>query len=135
MKIERDMEDILGQFFNNYEKLEAMSEQLHKEQGEIERELSEFYHRLEGIHLSHNTQAHTHMKKLQDILDRRRKNKKDTILVRSFLDITRNTMGDAKKRTTKAVKTHNQVLNDIQTLKNRDKMKKHAKKDKKNLDN
>ena len=68
------------------------------------------------------------MKKLQDILDRRRRNKKMTILVRSFLDTTRDSMETAKQRTKKAVKTHNQVLNDIQTLKNRDKMKKHSKK-------
>lgn len=128
MKIDRDMEEILGQFFDNYDKLEKMSKQLHDEQGQLERELSDFYHRLEGIHLSHNTQAHSHMKKLQDILDRRRRNKKMTILVRSFLDTTRDSMETAKQRTKKAVKTHNQVLNDIQTLKNRDKMKKHSKK-------
>lgn len=127
MIINRDMEEILGQFFTNYNRLEEMSKALHEEQGELDKELSEFYHRLEGIHLSHNTQAHKHMVKLQDILDRRRKNKKMTILIRSFLDTTRPSMLEAKKRTTKAVEVHNKVLEDISTLKNRDKMKKHEK--------
>jgi hypothetical protein len=130
MKIERDMEEILGQFFGNYDKLEAMSEQLHKEQSELDKEWSELYHRIEGVHLSHNTQAHKWMVKMQDVLARRRENKKKTILVRSFLDTTRESMDTAKKRTNKAVKTHKQVLKDIQDLKNRDKMKKHKKKSK-----
>ena len=128
MMIERDMEEILGQFFNNFDKLEKMSKELHKEQSELDKEWSEFYHRLEGIHLSHNTQAHKWMVKMQDILARRRENKKKTILIRSFLDTTRGSMETAKQRNMKAVKTHKQVLNDIVDLKNRDKMKKHKKK-------
>jgi hypothetical protein len=130
MNINSNMEEILGQFYSNYDNLETMSTLLHEEQANIDRELSDFYHRLEGVHFSHNTQAHAHMVKLQDILERRRNNKKRTILIRSFLDTTRPSIADAKKRTTKAVETHDKVLKDILTLKDRDKMKKHKKKTK-----
>ncbi len=125
MKIERQMEEILGQFFANHDKLEKMSKQLHEDLSNVDKELSEFYHRLEGTHLSHNTQAHPLMRKLQDILERRRNLKKDTILVRSFLDNTRPSIEVAKNRTTTAIKKHGKVLKEIENLKNRKKMRKH----------
>ena len=127
MIINRPIEEIIGQFFNNYEKLNKMFTHLHKEQSEIDRELSDFYHRMEGLHLSHNTQAHKHIIKLQDILNRRRNNKKAIILISSFLDTTKDSMETALTRTRKATKNHNRVLSEIQNLKYRDKMRKHKK--------
>ena len=123
-----DVQDILGQFFTNHDKLKDFLKGLEAESGKIDRELSHFYHKLEGIHLSHNTQAHSHMTDLQDILARRRENKRQVLLARSFVDSTQDSMEVARKRNEKAHKTHKQVMNDIQTLKNRDKMKKHKNK-------
>ena len=125
MKIERQMEEILGQFFFNHDKLEKMSKQLHTDLSNTDKELSEFYHRLEGTHLSHNTQAHPLMKKLQNILERRRNLKKDTILIRSFLDNTKQSIDVAKSRNSTAIKKHIKVLKEIEDLKNNTKMKKH----------
>ena len=125
MKVDRQMEDILGQFFSNHDKLKKMSKVVHDNLSSVDRELSEFYHRLEGIHLSHNTQAHPLMVKLQDILERRRNLKKDTILIRSFLDNTEKSMDVAKARSETAMKKHEKVLNAINTLKDRKKMHKH----------
>ncbi len=125
MKINRQMEAILGQFFDNHSKLEKMSKQLHTDLSNVDKELSDFYHRLEGTHLSHNTQAHPLMTKLQDILERRRNLKKDTILVRSFLDNTKPSIEVAKTRYVQAMKKHKKVLKEIEDLKNRKKMKKY----------
>ena len=113
MKIERDMEDILGQFFKNYNKLLTMYEVKKKEQSNTEKELASFYHMVEGTHFSHNTQAHNPMLRLKDILGRRRQLKLDIILIKSFLDTTSQSMNTAKKRTDKAVKRHNDVLNEM----------------------
>jgi hypothetical protein len=65
---------------------------------------------MEGIHLSHNTQAHNHMLQLQDILTRRRQLKRDTILIRCFIDNTKQTIELAKRRTDSALEKHNKVL-------------------------
>lgn len=117
MKVKRDMEDILGQFYQNYDKLTRIGTIAVSELSKVDIELSEFYHKMEGVHLSHNTQAHVHMKELQDILSRRRKWKKDIILVNSFLDSTKPSMEVAKKRTTKAIKTHDKMMRNIQNQK------------------
>ena len=123
-----DVQDILSNFFTNHDKLRDFAKDLEVKCGEIERELSFFYHKLEGIHLSHNTQAHSHMKDLQDILGRRRDIKRQLLLARSFVDSTQDSMDVARKRNEKAHKTHKQVMDDIQTLKDRGKMKKHKNK-------
>jgi hypothetical protein len=49
-----DIELILGDFFNNFNKLESLSQQKHSELSKVDIELSEFYHEVEGEHLSHN---------------------------------------------------------------------------------
>ena len=123
-----DVQDILSNFFENHDKLRVFAKSLEEELGKIDRELSHFYHKLEGIHFSHNTQAHSHMMDLQDILARRRENKRQVLLARSFLDSTHTSMDVAKKRNEKAHNTHEKVMEDIRTLKNRDKMKKHKNK-------
>lgn len=110
MNINRQVEDILGQFFANHNKVERMSEQLHKDLSNVDKELADFYHKVEGIHLSHNTQAHNYMLQLQDILTRRRQLKKDTILIRCFIDNTKQSIELAKKRNDKALEKHKIVL-------------------------
>lgn len=117
MELKRDMEDIISQFFNNYDKLKRISEATHSELSKVDIELGEFYHKMEGTHLSHNTQAHSYMLELQDILARRRNLKIGTILVRGFLDNTKPSMDKAKERNTKAIKTHNRVLKEINSKK------------------
>ena len=110
MKIERGMDEILGQFFKNYEKLEQMYEIKLKELSDVDKELVEFYHFIEGSHFSHNTQAHNPMLRLQDILGRRRQAKLDIILAKSFIDNTSNAMHKAKTRSLVAITKHQKVL-------------------------
>jgi len=110
MKIERQLEDILDQFFNNHEKLERMSKQLHEDLSKVDKELAEFYHKVESTHLSHNTQAYPLIIGLQDILNRRRRLKKETILIRTFLDNTRESIEKAKIKTTLRIKKHEMIL-------------------------
>ena len=108
-----DIEKILGNFFNNFDKLQSISEQKHSDLSKVDIELSEFYHELEGKRLSHNTQAHKFMVRLQDILARRRQLKKETILIRSFLDNTKHSFQVAKQRNQNALDKHNKVMSEI----------------------
>lgn len=118
MELKRDMEEIIGQFFNNYDKLKRISETTHSELSKVDIELGEFYHKMEGIHLSHNTQAHSYMLELQDILARRRNLKIGAILVRGFLDNTKPSMDKAKERNNKAINTHKRIMKEIKSKKN-----------------
>ncbi len=117
MKIERPVEEILEQFFSNHEKLERMNKQLHEDLSNVDRELSAYYHKLEGVHLSHNTQAHKYMLELQDILSRRRQLKIDTILIRSFIDNTKSSIDLAKKRNVSALTQHKKILTELKNQK------------------
>lgn len=115
-----DIESILEDFFNNFKKVEVLNKEKNNELSKVDIELSEFYHELEGVHLSHNTQAHVYMTKLKDILSRRRQLKKETILIRSFVDTIKQSIDISKQRHNNAISTHNKVMNEI---KNKHKVK------------
>ena len=108
-----NIELILGDFFNNFDKLESLRQQKTNELSKVDIELSEFYHKMEGIHLSHNTQAHKYMLELQDILNRRRQLKLDNILMRSFIDNTKKSFEIAKERNKSALTKHKEVLKEM----------------------
>jgi len=118
-----DIELILGDFFNNYNKLEGLSQQKHSELSKVDIELSEFYHEVEGEHLSHNTQAHKFMVRLKDILNRRRQLKKETILIRSFIDNTKASFEIAKQRNDIQLQKHYRIMSEIS---NQEKVKKNS---------
>lgn len=109
------MEDILKEFFTNYDKLDKLNDWTTSALSSVDKELAEFYHHIEGIHLSHNTQAHNYMVELQDILSRRRQLKADTILIRSFIDRTSPSMEKAKTHSNNAIKQHRKVLEKLKT--------------------
>lgn len=57
------------------------------------------------------------MIRLQDILLRRRELKKETILIRTFIDNTKSSIALAKQRTDSAVEKHNKVMLQINSKK------------------
>jgi hypothetical protein len=108
-----NVEKAIDQFFHNYENLKVVYGLKIKDLSDVDKELTAFYHKLEGVHLSHNTQAHKFMVKLQDILSRRRQIKLDIILVKTFIDNTSNSMSEAEKRNKKALGRHLRVLDEM----------------------
>ena len=108
------VEEILATFFINHDNLTKLSKKLHNDLSNIDRELSNFYHKVEGIHLSHNTQGHKLVVELQDILVRRRIIKKETILIRSFLDSTSTSINNAKNRNKLSLDRHNKLMESIE---------------------
>ena len=108
-----DIQDVLGDFFDNYDKLEKLSECKHTELSNVDIELSNFYHTIEEIHLSHNTQGHNLILELQDILRRRRQLKRETILIRSFIDNTQQAIKTAKSRGIKILDKHTKLMNNL----------------------
>lgn len=104
------IKDILGDFFTNYNKLGEFKIKIDSDMSKVDKELAEYYHKIEGIHLSHNTQGHSLILELQEILGRRREIKKESLLIRSFLDVTADSMGTARKRNKNIVKVHNKMV-------------------------
>ena len=108
-----DTQDILDEFFSNYSKLEGLSKHKHNELSKVDLEISDYYHTIEGIHLSHNTQGHSLILQLKDILDRRRQLKRETILIRSFMDTTQKAMSTAKGRSVKILNKHHNLMKEL----------------------
>ena len=67
-----DIKDVLDSFYTNYEKLSGFSQKASSELSKVDLEISDFYHKIEGIHLSHNTQGHSLILQLQEMLGIRR---------------------------------------------------------------
>lgn len=100
--------DIIDTFIKQYDEIEKLSTQATKDQSNLELELSSCYHRIEGASITHVSQSHKLIKELQDILNRRRDNKIEAILLRSTCDLMR------EKITQLKVNKKNKLVKDIE---------------------
>lgn len=100
--------DIIDTFIKQYDEIEKLSTQATKDQSNLELELSSCYHRIEGASIIHVSQSHKLIKELQDILNRRRDNKIEAILLRSTCDLMR------EKITQLKVNKKNKLAKDIE---------------------
>lgn len=105
-----DIETVIGDLLSNFDKLEGLSKQKSDELSKVDSELADFYHKMEGIHLSHNTQAHKYIIKLQDILYRRRLIKKEIILVGAFIYTTKDSFKKVKPSIDKILSKHDKIM-------------------------
>jgi hypothetical protein len=78
--------DLITNLLNQYKELKALYDTKREEQGEIDRELSDYYHCIEGIDITHVSQSHKMIKRGKDILERRRNIKFETLLIKASLD-------------------------------------------------
>jgi len=108
-----DIQKTLIELFGNYKKIEELHVLTKQQMSDIDKELSNFYHRIEGTHLSHNTQGHGLILQLQDILERRRKLKLEVNLVKSFMAITDSSMRNAIKKNNTVINAHKSQLKEI----------------------
>jgi|TARA_R110000787_G_scaffold49435_1_gene118541 hypothetical protein len=108
-----DIQNTLIEFFSNYDKIAKLYRAKEKEVSRIDRELADFYHRVEGTHLTHNTQGHGLILQLQDILERRRGIKLEVNLMKSFMSITSPHMNTAITKNTSVLQKHINQLKEI----------------------
>lgn len=108
-----DIQKTLLELFGNYKKIEELNDLTSKQMSAMDKELSNFYHRIEGTHLSHNTQGHGLVLQLQDILERRRKLKLEINLVKSFMTIAHSSMKNAIKKSDSVINSHESQLKEI----------------------
>lgn len=108
-----DIVKIIDTFFINHDKLVLLERGLQSDLSKADNELSKIYHLIEGVHFSHNTQAHKYVVKLQEILKNRREIKGNLALIRSFIVNTTDAMNKAKCNVDKTMKKQVELLNEL----------------------
>lgn len=103
----------LDDFIKQYDEIEKLCNRSMEEQGEIDRELSNWYHVVEGIDIKHISQSHTLIKLGKVILEKRRKNKLETIMLRSTCDSMKSTFQSLKTKLENTKKKNTEVLKEI----------------------
>ena len=78
--------DTITLFLKQFEDLKALHEAKRIEQSNVDLELSNWYHIVEGCTITHVAQSHKLMKMGKEILERRRNIKFEEIALRSTLD-------------------------------------------------
>lgn len=107
------IEDKIDAFLKEFDELEKLNQKATKEQGDLDKELSSCYHKIEGTKITHISQSHKLIKELQNVLERRRANKIEGILLRSTCDTLREKVKTLKENKKTLVAKNNQVLSEI----------------------
>ena len=100
-------------FITQFEKIDQFYEDIKNKQGEIDRELSNWYHVVEGVNIKHISESHNLIKAGKDILKRRRENKLEMIIIRSTHDMMKNQISNLKINLEKSVNKNTEVVEEI----------------------
>lgn len=76
-------------FMKHFDALEVMLAEVLKEQSDIDKQISSWYHRVEGTQIKHVAESHRFMKEIIPLLNRRRDIKIESIVLRSTCDTLR----------------------------------------------
>ena len=85
------------EFIKQFDELEALNNAVIKEMSEIDKAVSSWYHKVEGLNIKHVSESHRLIKELKPILDRRRDNKLESMVLRSTCDTLRATIVKLKE--------------------------------------
>lgn len=100
-------------FVNQFDKIEAFYKDVTEKQGKIDKELSCWYHVVEGIDIKHISESHNLIKQGKDILKRRRDNKLEMIIIRSTHDMMKTQICNLKLNLEKSVTKNSEVVIEI----------------------
>jgi len=100
-------------FIRHFEALEQLNNNTHKELSDIDKQLANWYHKVEGTEITHVSQSHKLLKEVQPILKRRRELKIETLTLRSTCDSLRATMQKVKDNNKNHLKQNEKVLQEI----------------------
>jgi DNA-directed RNA polymerase len=100
-------------FVNQFDKIEAFYKDVTEKQGKIDKELSSWYHVVEGIDIKHISESHNLIKQGKDILKRRRENKLEMIIIRSTHDMMKTQVSNLKINLEKSVTKNSEVVEEI----------------------
>jgi len=100
-------------FINQFDKIESNYKDVSEKQGNIDRELSGWYHLVEGTDVKHISESHRLLKQGKEILKRRRSNKLEMIIIRATHDMMKNQIGSLRLNLEKCIKKNAEVVEEI----------------------
>ena len=108
-----EIKSLIEQIHNNFNQLILLRDQSKQELSDIDKELSNHYHNIEGTDINHMFDSHLMVMKLKDILYRRREAKINHTLLESFVTALERSVVKTKKRTTEIIQRHDEVIQEI----------------------
>jgi hypothetical protein len=78
--------ELIENLLKQYADLQALYDAKREEQGEVDRELSDYYHCIEGSEITHISQSHKLIKRGKEILEKRRQIKFEVLVLKASLD-------------------------------------------------
>jgi len=76
-------------FLKQFDELETLNQQSLKERSDVDKLISNWYHKLEGLQITHISQSHKLIKEIKPLLERRRDIKLEGLLLTSICDTLR----------------------------------------------
>jgi hypothetical protein len=101
------------EFLKQFNELEKDLATVIKEHSDIDKALSVWYHKVEGLKITHVSQSHKLMKEIIPILSKRRDVKIEEIILRSTCDTLRNTIGKLIEHNKQKEKQHEALMKEI----------------------
>lgn len=104
---------LVENFIKHFESLENNLTVVTKELSEIDKKISDWYHRVEGTDIKHVSESHRLLKEIKPLLGRRRNVKIESAILRSTCDSLRSNIIKLKESHKTQMTKHNEVLQEI----------------------
>ena len=108
-----DIKDKINTIYEIFDELKRLNAEAKKELSELDRELSNHYHTIEGVELDYMSDSHMLIMKMRDILNRRREAKINHTMLESFVSSLQNQIEKTKKRNNEIIDKHKEILQEI----------------------
>lgn len=108
-----DIKQEINSIYESFDKLKKLNTEAKQELSEIDRELSNHYHYIEGSEIRYMSDSHLLITKLRDILFRRREAKINHTMLESFVTSMQSQMEKTKKRNSDIIKKHGEIIEEI----------------------
>lgn len=99
--------------YSTFDELKILNKQAKVELSVIDRELSNHYHKIEGVEINYMSDSHLLLIQLREILFRRREAKINQTLLESFVSSGDANLTKSKKRFEDIIKKHDEILQEI----------------------
>lgn len=100
-------------FIKEFDDLEVELKRVNTERSQVDTDISEWYHKVEGTKITHVSQSHKLIKQIQPLLDKRRDLKIEWATLQSVCDSLRVTIAKLKTTHTKQLTKHEDVKQEI----------------------
>jgi len=108
-----EVKKLIAQIHNTFDELEKLRAQSKEELSQIDRDLSNHYHNIEGTEINNMIQSHIMMMKLKEILFARRDAKINHTLLESFVSALERIIVKTKKRFSEIIEKHDEIIQEI----------------------